>query len=373
MDPRLAARFPLIPRPKPPGRPLAERLEALRIHPAPPDTTHYDRVARASEVLNRAALIASDVGLSDLAKNLCERHYDIFAQASELGPDIATLTLQPVLNIPRQHIRDGRGELAYEMLLGLYRAAQQRSVAELGALRIDLFPVTQGEEQHRTICTQLWAAVISDGARALARAGRWVEAATAMTAQHGVGERLLDGRQVAVLSLLKQRRLTDARALLDASSTDTVWESAVAAILRAHCSAQPSERGCQATAEAVRQAYTMLADPSSATPVVFRARLGLAALDLAEHRTTEHAPVLQTALVDAARGDAYAAAEVLRHPLISALPFNMTQHLEQTVADAGLQRRCFEVEQGRAMKVCVAAAEAELRTLLVQRISAAPL
>ncbi|MEV7006713.1 hypothetical protein [Streptosporangium sp. NPDC051022] len=68
MNPAIVARIPLVCRPKPPGTPLATRiaeLTALSLEPA--DAGHRQSVARVSGALNFAALIASDVGLPDLA------------------------------------------------------------------------------------------------------------------------------------------------------------------------------------------------------------------------------------------------------------------------------------------------------------------
>lgn len=78
MNPAIAVRIPLVCRIKPPGVPLAMRiaeLTALTVEPA--DAGHQQLVARASGVLNYAALIASDVGMPDLAADLCWRHHMI--------------------------------------------------------------------------------------------------------------------------------------------------------------------------------------------------------------------------------------------------------------------------------------------------------
>ena len=241
MNPVVAARFPLVPRPKPHGGPLTARIDALGPL-LPPDADHHQQVLRASEVLNGAALVVSDVGLSALARDLCWRHYGIFADALNLSVDVAPLALQPVLNIPRQQIRDGQGEHAYNTLLRLYRAAQRRGVAEVCGRNVNLSAITRGD-RHQQICTQLWAAVLCDGARALARVGRWDEAATAMQAHRGVGDRLLDGRQVMILSLLHQGRAQEALDMVDHSTLTQAWERAVAGILRIHCRAQLATPG----------------------------------------------------------------------------------------------------------------------------------
>jgi hypothetical protein len=71
VDPAIASRFPLIAKPRPAGRPLFERLAALADFAADlPDADHHDRVLRASGVINTASLIASDIGLHDLAETM---------------------------------------------------------------------------------------------------------------------------------------------------------------------------------------------------------------------------------------------------------------------------------------------------------------
>jgi hypothetical protein len=42
----------------------------------------------------------------------------------------------------------------------------------------------------------LWRVILADGARALITAGHWKEALAHVQRHHGVGERMLDGRQV---------------------------------------------------------------------------------------------------------------------------------------------------------------------------------
>jgi hypothetical protein len=74
MIPAIASRIPLVRRTKAPALPLEERINHLTgLTVAPAGASHHDLVARACGVLNYAALIASDVGLPDLAEDLCWR------------------------------------------------------------------------------------------------------------------------------------------------------------------------------------------------------------------------------------------------------------------------------------------------------------
>jgi hypothetical protein len=132
MDAAVTSRIPLVCRPKPPGTPLAERIAALTALTAQPNGAgHHEQVARASGVLNSAALIASDVGLPGLAADLCWRQHKIFAEAGSLSQDIALMALMPVVNIARLLIREGDGTGAFDMLQRMYRAAQQRGTTTI--------------------------------------------------------------------------------------------------------------------------------------------------------------------------------------------------------------------------------------------------
>src|SRR5580658_6585665 len=132
MNPAVARRIPLVCRPRPPATPLSTRIGQLTALTAEPDSAdHRQRVARASGVLNFAALIASDTGMPDLAAELCWRQYTIFADAGSLDQDIAVMALMPIVNIARLLIREGDGNSAYELLRQLYRAAQQRGTTTI--------------------------------------------------------------------------------------------------------------------------------------------------------------------------------------------------------------------------------------------------
>lgn len=130
---------------------------------------HHQLVARASGVLNFAALIASDVGLPDLAAELCWRQHRIFADAGNPSQDIAVMALMPLVNIARLLIREGDGDGAFDVLEELYRAAQRRGMTTICDHDVDMAPLIRTRDDHRKICTELWVTLLVDGARALAR------------------------------------------------------------------------------------------------------------------------------------------------------------------------------------------------------------
>jgi hypothetical protein len=77
--------FPLVPRPRPPCRPLQARVTELATLADDMERgTQQERVTRAAEVLNKTALIASDCGIPALARELCQQQYQLFARSAPL-------------------------------------------------------------------------------------------------------------------------------------------------------------------------------------------------------------------------------------------------------------------------------------------------
>ena len=337
MIPPIAGRIPLVRRPKAPALPLDERishLTGLTVEPA--GASHHDLVARASGVLNYAALIASDVGMPDLAADLCWRQHRAFASAAHLTGGIAVMALMPLVNISRLLTREGDGEGAYDVLERLYRAAQQRGTAHIHGYAVDLQGFMAEPSDHRKICEELWMALLVDGARALARIGRWTQAAQAMAAHRGVGTRLLDGRQIMIMSLMERGLDQQAREAIESTAPAEPWEHTIAVLLRIHCRPEHEPAPDQELDAALVQARALVASPEAAT-AVFQTRAGLAALDLARGRTGPGVALLQDAVADAAGLDAYAAREVLHHPTMAAqLSGEQTQKLTAVLTAAGL-------------------------------------
>jgi hypothetical protein len=313
MDSAIASRFPLICRAKPLGLPLSERIAALiesAIDPAGADL--HDQVARASGVINVASLIASDAGMRDLAWDMCWRHYNIYAAAKHFEPGTATMAMQPMVNIPRLLIRDGQGELAHEALTGLYRAAQRKGCAEIGGRVIDVAAVIRTPEDHKAVCSDLWMALLSDGTRALAQAGRWTQAAEAVARYKGVGDRLWDGRQVTVLSLLEQGRFAEAAATVESSVIGDASEKAVAATLAAFCAKEARNASIVRLDTALGEALALIELDEPPT-IMFRTQLALTALALGDAvgGTQRMTLRIRSGIIEAASTDAYAARAVI--------------------------------------------------------------
>lgn len=365
MIPAIASRIPLVRRPKAAGLPLAERISHLtELTVEPANASHRDLVARASGVLNYAALIASDVGMPDLAAQLCWRQHQVFANAGNLTGDIAVMALMPLVNIARLLIREGDGEGAYDLLTRLYRASQRRGTAEIRNHNVNLSVLIDTEADHRKVCEELWVTVLIDGARALARIGRWAEAAEAMAAHRGVGNRLLDGRQIMIMSLMERGLDEQARATIESTVPAEPWENAIAALLRICCRPATSPAPQPELEHALQEALALIAPPDPAT-ATFQARVGLTALDLAHDRTSPCPALLRDAVVDVAILDAYAARDVLNHhPVCSRLASEQRQKLHDVLTASGLGAGKLSPAHMHALTTAVDTAEVTLRGLL---------
>jgi hypothetical protein len=308
---RVAPRFPLIPRARPACRALDARVAQVSDMTRALWPRSDDRLARAAEIHNVAALIVSDCGLSELARTLCWRQFATFRSGRPHGAGQVKLALQPVINVSRLSIREGDGDGAYRLLDTLFQTMKSRTTAVVDAHIIDLGDLIPPGDDHREVVAWLWTVLLSDGTRALTRAGRWGEALHHVQDHKGIGERLLDGRQVAVLAHCANRAYDTAATLLADTVVSAPWETAVAAcltVLRLRLAGQGSQFG---TATMVNEYLTLKLGHEHA---VFHTRLGLCVFDLAEE--TPGAPQIAEAVVHVAlnAADAYAALDVLSHP-----------------------------------------------------------
>jgi hypothetical protein len=246
------------------------------------------------------------------------------------------LALQPVLNIPRQLIREGHGDDAYAALEALHRAALCRSAVVVDGMRIDFGTLTSTTDGHKEACTLTWTALLADGTRALALAGRWKEAAGHAAARRGIGARLLDGRQAAILALLTDGQASEAAQMIEQSTVAESWEHAVQAILRVLCQRAAGQDSMPGITTMISIAC-VLAQVQDPTTAVARTRIGLVALDLAGGSKITQAPALFSALITAGSADAYAARDLLASPQVStALTGAQRSGLQDLVRACGL-------------------------------------
>ncbi|MFI9630101.1 hypothetical protein [Streptomyces sp. NPDC052042] len=336
MNDRLLTWFPLVQRPRPPALPLTARIRQLTDLAAQPATGDiHQQATRAAEICNKAALIASDCAVPDLARELCWSQYAVFDQAGPLPAWAVKLALQPILNIARQLIREGDGNSAYTMLDTLFRAARAQTSTEITGRTVNLHTLTSSADAHKTVCSLVWAALLADGTRALTRADRWREAADAAAAHRGVGTRLLDGRQTLILALAQNGQHDEATDLVEGSRPTEPWEEAVQHLLRTLCrdaaGAVPA-----AHLDGMLTAVLALQQPAPGT-AVFRTRVGVTALLLAMGHTDEQIPTLHTGILALAHADGYAARDALTHPqLRRAMTAGQRHALTRLVRAVGL-------------------------------------
>ena len=328
---QIARRFPLVARPRPACPPLADRVREISdlAHAAERDS----KVNSATVALNRAALIASDCGMPDLARALCWRHTEVFLRAQPLGGQEARYALEPLVNLARLRIRDGDGDGAYLLLDSLNEAVRSKSEAVIDGRTVSFHHLTNSTADHRQVCQWLWTVLLGDGARALATAGRWDRARAHAERHHGVGQRLFDGRQVEVLGRCLVGQPTAALEFLNNSTLSEDWERPVAACLAVLCLTAAGD--CPVDPIETMVEYYLALDTAPEL-AVFRARLGLAVLDLSPHpqQTEAFRRLIHEAT---AYSDGYVARDVLAHP---ACRKQMNQdelcRLTATVVSAGL-------------------------------------
>ncbi len=333
----IARRFPLMPRPRPACAPLHQRVADLRDRA---HTTERDSdMGAASAVHNLAALLASDVGLPDLARQWCHRHAMVYLRARPLGAKAAIRALELLVNLARLHIRDGNGEHAFTLLDALYTAVTSRADTTIDGIAVPAATLTACRDAHQEVRRWLWAVLLATGARALAGAGRWTQACTQLRRHKGIGRRILDGRQVAVLARATAGDTRGALALLADTLPGEPWENTIAACLTALCrqhTDQPADRDIATLLDRYQQLDT---NPGLA---VFHTRLGLSVIDATggiEHRVARRIAddLLHRATTTR---DGYTARDLLSHDgCAGVLTDHQAHDLAETVNACALGRR----------------------------------
>jgi hypothetical protein len=332
---RVASRFPLVPRPRPAGGRLADRVAALAATAENvADHNETDALATAARVHNQAALIVSDAGLHNFARRLCWEHADLYQHALPLDAPTARLALEPVVNLARLHIRRGNGITALDLLTTLHEAVIAAKPAVIDGHELHLDHLTATVDDRRTVARWLWTVRLADGVRALATAGHWDQAATHAQRCGGVGQRLLDGRQTVILAHLLSGHSQAAIDMINNSVVSEPWEQTVQSCLELLSRLTSSLPTRNAAEELIWRYHTVPDDPGL---IVFRTRLGLTAVDLANAANHPGANQLAVTLADQAiqMADGYAAREVLtdyRYRLTS----RQTTALESIVEASGI-------------------------------------
>jgi len=322
-----ARRFPLAPRPKPPCRPLTERLARVaRLADEVADDA--DAPLRAAGACNLAALIASDCAMPDLARALCWSQFDAYqaARPEPCGETTAKLILQPLVNLARLRIRAGEADAGRQILQSLYDAARSSSGQAVIDGRAVSLPAL-ATPARETLTQWLWAVLLTDSLRALCKEGRWTDALRQAQQHDGIGQRLLDGRQAAVLAHASAGEREEAGRILRETSASEPWEHVVILCLQAL-----TEEGGAESTTTMTGAYLAFSDPGHPW---FTACLGLTVAELAVP-DGRHAAIGKVASIATESRDAYIAREIVTSPLAGAAAPETLTELNGIVFHSGL-------------------------------------
>jgi hypothetical protein len=326
---RAVKRLPLVARPRPACLALDVRVrEVVDLAQGAARATEPNPLPMATAAHNQAALIASDCGMPELARSLCWRQFRVHGCSRPLNGRAARFALQPLVNLARLQLRSGDGVAANRLLDTLYEAVRSGGDAMIEGHPLSFRGFTSSVEAHHTVCRWLWTVLLADGTRALAVAGEWEQALAFVQRHRGIGMRLLDGRQVAIVARILGGEPAAALALLERTVTPTLWERCVAAILNM----VRLEHYAQPAVDAARSmAAHYLALPHVAELLAFQVRLGLAVIDLAGGLDCAGARQVTTRVVAQAMAaaDGYAARDLLSHAVLRA---QLAEHDERALA-----------------------------------------
>ncbi|GLW74708.1 hypothetical protein Kpho02_70050 [Kitasatospora phosalacinea] len=324
----VAQRFPLVARHRPACLPLDARVG--RLCELADTASRQTDPGQASTVFNQAALLASDLALPSYARELCHRHAALYLTRGPLPAMSAIRGLEPIVNLARLHIRAGHHKRGHQLLLDLYRSVTTATETTLDGITVPA-RLTETDQQRGEVRQWLWRVVIADGTRALTAAGRWKEALRHIEEHRGIGRRILDGRQTAVLAAATTGDLSGALALLEDTEPGDPWEDAVTAVLTALC--RPGDQ--YAAAQAIDRWLSLDVDEGMA---VFTTRLALTALDASAPDTPAARNLVRRLTSRTSEsGDGYALRDLLAHPgLRDHLEPGPTAALEQALAACAL-------------------------------------
>ncbi|CAL9577097.1 hypothetical protein SUDANB95_04918 [Actinosynnema sp. ALI-1.44] len=317
MDPATLAiaarRFPLLGRPRPACPSLAHRVQEIAdiAHEAGQEGTNG--LAEGAHALNKAALIASDCGVPDLARDLCWQHIDIYRTADRpLTVLQARYMLEPVLNLARLQIRASNGEQALRLLRAMYDAVMSDTDLVVDGQTLPLTDLTGTMQERHKLREWVWLHLVGDGIRALALAGRWDEAVIHARTHRGVGLHLMEGRQAMIVVRCLNGELAAAREALIESTPVQPWELQVASCLKAMCT---DSVGASAHHDIDSMVRCFVEQEPTSGYAVFRAQLGLTVTTLVGATDPNRADHVLAHVVEEVikSGDGYAVRDVLRY------------------------------------------------------------
>ncbi|WP_433234827.1 hypothetical protein [Actinomadura nitritigenes] len=306
---RIARRFPLVARPRPACRPLADRIQEVQeLADAAAGKTTDDALALAASAHNKAALIASDCGVPELARELCWRQAELYLHAKPLRWTAARYALEPLVNLVRLRIRAGEYQEATEDLNLLWSAVKRREAVVMADHPISFCGITRTDDEHRIVCQWLWGVLLADGTRALVAAGQWERAVAHVERHGGVGQRIMDGRQIKIVDCILTGDPSAALRLLQETRAPSPWEQAVTAALTAYYLRSARRTETRAVDSMVEHYLRLTPEPGL---VVFRTRLGMAVIEIAEGKEASARAVDHLLTEALASEDGYVARDAL--------------------------------------------------------------
>ncbi|MFI6295955.1 hypothetical protein ACIBEJ_30460 [Nonomuraea sp. NPDC050790] len=309
-----ARRFPLVGWARLACPPLRDRVAEIVGIAEAAERHGADRLHEGAHALNKAALVASDCGLPELAKDLCWQHINIYREAGHpLTARQARYMLEPVHNLARLQIRADAGKHAMRLLDAMYRAIMQCTELAVEGRTLPLAGLTGPQEERHKLREWAWRQYVADGIRTLTLAGRWDEAVTHAKANRGVGDHLMEGRQAVIVANCLRGATQAAQDVLEESTITQPWEQQVAACLTVLCRLAGDRPSHQET-DVMIERY-LASRPAPPGHAVFQARLGLAVVELVSRTAPAKSGPAYTRLIgDAlAAADGYVARELLAH------------------------------------------------------------
>jgi hypothetical protein len=180
----------------------------------------------------------------------------------------------------------------------------------------------------------LWTVHLADSPRALINAGRWDDALAHLVHHHGIGQRMLDGRQVAVVARYLAGDTHGALTMLQDTVTSEPWEDIVSGCLTALCA--PGRSESMRRVKTVPGAYLNLAIADTAELLVFTTRLGLTVIDAAGGTAHSHLRAAAHSLITRVirLRDGYATRDLLAHQECRALLTSEEEDALVCIADS---------------------------------------
>ncbi|GIE91589.1 hypothetical protein [Actinoplanes regularis] len=345
--------FPLIGRPRPACPSLPERIKVVTDAVQAAAEKAEGGMHDAAHALNKAALIASDGGHPDLARQLCWQHINAYRQIGrQLTYLEARYLLEPVHNLARQQIRADHGSPALRLLEAMHRAITGNRNLVVDTRTLPTADLTGDRRDKEMLHRWIWLQLVGDGVRALALGDRWTQAADHARRHNGVGDHLLEGRQAAIIAHIIDGDRDQGRELLSRSTPTEPWERDVIPCLHAVIADLHAGTAAQHLDTA---AARYRATPNTGRPS-YRAQFGLTIATLATALEPEKGIDILGLVADeaVASADGYAARDVAKHSsAASGLTDQQAKQLNELAAESGLG---FDAFPGSAQRELVSAA-----------------